>query len=430
MAKTRVAHILGVHALKTIQSGDNDRMYGTVTDAALYLATAGYLDQANQLFTTLWGSGWPHGRHTWLPDQAMEVLWAAAGHRPAGVPFAPQSIASIEVAHRWYMADDRWGIPLKPGSWQDLTGLDLFRRSRRLACPGKLGRMPTPDAEREALLGLEKYIVQFDDHNQPDYLFASATCLAAELAARNGLTAQAIGYAQRWAEQYAQHQYLFPTMASNRHLAPLLLQGILAEPLGVTPETCQIYLRDLQAAVAARMRQGRTLVYGAWSWERLLKALSTQAILNNPESTSSVARKSRWLGQAPSSEQAIAATEQRLGVHCQQTITSNGFRALSSTVPALLPVEQIAYLRNVVDAEMLAILKTYPGDDMPTVMDTCIQVSERDAAELVLLIPPQADGDAWQTWFFAHWVPGEIRYPSFRHYLEQVFQEIQARDEA
>jgi hypothetical protein len=100
MGKNRVAHILGAHALKIIQSGDDDRMYCAATDAALYMATAGYLDQANQLLATLWRHGWPQSRNTWLPDQAMEVLWATAGHRPAGVPFVQQSIDAIEVAHR------------------------------------------------------------------------------------------------------------------------------------------------------------------------------------------------------------------------------------------------------------------------------------------------------------------------------------------
>jgi AraC-like DNA-binding protein len=434
MGKTRVAHILGAHALKTIQSGDDERMYCTATDAALYIATAGYLDEANQLLATLWRHGWPHSRNTWLPDQAMEVLWATAGHRPAGVPFAQQSIDAIEVAHRHYMAIDRWGIPLKAGSWQELTGLDLFRRSCRLACPDTYSRMPQAAAEREALLGLDKYLAAYTD-DQPTYMFAIATCLAAELAARNGMREQAIAYAQRWAEQYPRHQYILPTMASNRHLAPLLLQGILAERFGVTPDACQTYLRDLQAVVEARMQRGRALVYGTWSWERLLKAVSTQTLAGDSAHFSMLAGSSGWQGQAPASEEALAAAEQRLGITLPADYraflgTSNGFAALSSTTPALLPVEQIDYLRHILDAEILAILKEYPGDDMPAIMDSCIQVSERDAEELVLLIPPQAAGEAWQTWFFAHWVPGEIRYPSFRHYLEQVFQDLQASNSA
>ena len=43
----------------------------------------------------------------------------------------------------------------------------------------------------EALLGLDKYVLEFTD-DQPAYLFAIATCLAAELAARNGMPEQAM----------------------------------------------------------------------------------------------------------------------------------------------------------------------------------------------------------------------------------------------
>lgn len=432
MAKTRVNHMLGKHALKTIQSSDDDRMYTTVTDAALYMATAGYLDEANQLLVTLWKPGWPHSRNTWLADQAMEVLWAAAGARPPDVPFPQQSIDMIEVAHRRYMAIDRWTISLQQGSWQDLTGLALFRRSCQLACPNSFGRLPSPDVERDALLRLDKYVAQFDD-DQPAYLFAIATCLAAELAARNGIGEGAIAYARRWAEQYPRHQYIFPTMASNRHVAPLLLSGSLAKPLGLTSDACQVYLRDLQAAVEARMRGGRTLVYGSWSCERLLKAISKQALLADHHRSTSQARTSGWLGRAPAPEEAIVVAEQRLGVALPADYraflsVSNGLAALSVTIPGLVPVEEIAYLHMMVDAELLAILKEYPGDDMPAALDTAVLVSERDAEEMVLLIPPQAADKSWRVWFFAHWVPGEIRYPSFRHYLEQAFQDLQAQN--
>jgi cell wall assembly regulator SMI1 len=142
-------------------------------------------------------------------------------------------------------------------------------------------------------------------------------------------------------------------------------------------------------------------------------------------------RKSHWLGRAAASEEAIAATEARLGLQLPTDYrmflrTSNGLAALSSAAPALLPVEAVDYLRNVVDAAILQILKEYPGDDMPAAMDRCIQISDSAAEEVVVLIPPRAVDASWQTWFFAHWVPGEIRYPSFRHYLEQIFQALQA----
>jgi hypothetical protein len=266
MPNTRAASVLGKYALNTIQSGDDEEMYQTVTDAAVYLATAGFMAAANQLLASLWAHGWPHSRHCWLQDQAMEVLWSVAGQRPANVPFAQQSLDAIEIAHRRYTAIDRWAQP-PPPSWWELSGTDLFRWSCHHANPPTdLGPMPSPSDERAALLGLEKYIAQFSE-DEPCYLFANATCLAAELAARNDLLGQASAFARRWAEQYPAcwTGYIFATMASNRHVAPLLLKGVLAPALGVSAATSQDYLRDLQAAVEARRRRGRTLVYGKWS---------------------------------------------------------------------------------------------------------------------------------------------------------------------
>jgi hypothetical protein len=48
MSKTRVEHVVGKYALRTIQSDTDDQMYVTVTDAAIYMATAGFLREANR----------------------------------------------------------------------------------------------------------------------------------------------------------------------------------------------------------------------------------------------------------------------------------------------------------------------------------------------------------------------------------------------
>ena len=49
MAKTRVEEVVGRHALRTIQSADDDAMYVAATAAAMYMATAGFLEEANGL---------------------------------------------------------------------------------------------------------------------------------------------------------------------------------------------------------------------------------------------------------------------------------------------------------------------------------------------------------------------------------------------
>lgn len=283
-------------------------------------------------------------------------------------------------------------------------------------------------------MGLDKYIAAFNEPN--GYNYGVATCLAAELAARNDRSEQATHVAARWAEGYPAYwtNYMFECMACNRHMAPLLLQGILAEALNLTPESCRNYLEALLAAVDARMKRGRALVYGTWPWQRLLTAISKRALKAEPELYSREERRAHWIGHPAATEDAVAAAEARLRIQLPPDYVafvraSNGLSPTGSTSPRLLPVEEVDYLRYVVDAETLAIYKGYAGDDMPAAMERCILVSDRDAetAEaMVLLIPPLAAVEQWQTWFFAPWIPGEVRYPSFRHYMEQQLQDLSA----
>jgi hypothetical protein len=144
MDKTRVEEVVGRHALRQIQSADDDVMYTAVTEAAMYMATAGFLEEANGLLGDLWSYKWPHSRNCWLADRGLEVLWYATGSRPSSVPFTPQPIDRIELPHRVYMAIDQWAIPLPTRPWRELDGLDLLRRSMHLACPpAEDGPMPS-----------------------------------------------------------------------------------------------------------------------------------------------------------------------------------------------------------------------------------------------------------------------------------------------
>jgi hypothetical protein len=74
--------LLGKALLDTIRSGTEEEMYRSVTKSALYLATGGFLEEANRMLSALWQYRLPHDRNTWLADRALEVLWYAAGTRP------------------------------------------------------------------------------------------------------------------------------------------------------------------------------------------------------------------------------------------------------------------------------------------------------------------------------------------------------------
>lgn len=433
MDKTRVEHMVGEYALWRIQSAGDDGMYTAVTTAALYLATAGFLAEADSLLSRLWSYPWPHTRTHEHANRGLEVLWHVAGHRPPNAPFAPEPIDRIELAYRTSTAGDRWGGAIPTRSWQDLGGLDLLRRSMRLAYPRTdQGSPPPPEDELEALRGLVQYIDTFVEPN--GWTFALATCLAAELAARNGRLEQATRYAIRWAERYSEFwpNYGFGDMARNRHVAPLLLRGILAEPLGLTAAASRRYLDRLLVAVDTRMARGRTLVFGEWPWERLLAAISEQA--RDEERVSDTQEEDRHGLSARTGATAEVVATAEAGLHIQLppdyvafVRASNGFSPTETAPLWLLPIEEIDYLRHVADPELFAIYKDYAGDDMPELIERCLLVSDKEAEEMTLLIPPLTAGGHWQTWFFASWVPGEVRYPSFRHYMEQELQGLLSR---
>jgi hypothetical protein len=44
--------------------------------------------------------------------------------------------------------------------------------------------------------------------------------------------------------------------------------------------------------------------------------------------------------------------------------------------------------------------------------------SEPDGTERLLLVPAVDPAAEWQRWFFRHWHAGDVRYPTFRAFIE------------
>jgi hypothetical protein len=91
----------------------------------------------------------------------------------------------------------------------------------------------------------------------------------------------------------------------------------------------------------------------------------------------------------------------------------------------LLAVEEINWLKHLIDPETLDILREHPEENVSTAIESSLLISKLEGTEMVLLVPSHSGNDRWECWFFAHWVPGEVRNPTFRHYLEQTFQNLQ-----
>lgn len=58
-------------------------------------------------------------------------------------------------------------------------------------------------------------------------------------------------------------------------------------------------------------------------------------------------------------------------------------------------------------------------------LSNAILISQYPDEQQVWLIPEDQAKTRWQTWFFAAWMPGETRYPGFRHYVEDQLHSLE-----
>jgi hypothetical protein len=456
--------------LKSIQAGTDQEVYTTTTNTALYMATGGYLAEADRILTALWAYGLPHSRDTWLPDTAFMVLWHAAGKHPDFVPFPLEAIDAIEKNMRGRIAMDRWSYKMPDKPWTELTGQDLLRKAYLTArlvkqdpsenrdmhsiltpAPGSrpanleehlalVGQFilstsveptdvfPSSETEEEALAMLTKMM-------EDGYYDEDGLALGAELAARNGQPDFAICFAKRYVGKTAMR--VVPpnlcSLAASRHVAPLLLQKIIAPDLGLSDSIVQGYVVKLLQVLHKRMTQGRSLVYGHLSWKQLLQKLSEAAIKENDvRFFEQDIRQSGWLGYQGATKEEISQAEERLGVtlpadYREFLAVTNGFGRVSVTSGVLLPVVEIDYMKNVQDPFSFDLLLDYPQEDgekeaYREKLYNAILISQYPDEQQVWLVPEDQAKTRWQTWFYAPWAPDETRYPGFRHYIEDQLQ--------
>lgn len=149
---------------------------------------------------------------------------------------------------------------------------------------------------------------------------------------------------------------------------------------------------------------------------------------------------SGWLGSPGASEARIAELEARLGATLPPSYrsflqVSNGFLQPGVIVPRLLPAEEVTWLRDV-EPETIEIWTeglSSPGGldaDVPERrLSTALRVSARETVGTAMyLLDPRsvnADGE-WEAWFFAHWVPGIDRFPSFRALMQAELDKLLA----
>ncbi len=417
-----------------IKSGKTNALYDAVTDAALYMATGGFLKEANEILEVLWQQGMPHSRNTWLADLAFQVLWHSANHYPLGIPFPLENIDIIEKKYRQYIGGDHYAYVMPDVYWQEFEGRNAYRQAQIW--------FSNVEKDADTAFLLEKTLEKWEILTP--YEFEKATIMLAEISAKLGNESVSVKMAEWWAQKYADFHanYSLPLMPQSRHIALFILRGILAKPLELSSDLCKKWVNDMTNAIEERRVLGRSLVYGHLEWKDLLKKLSLLAINNDPSVFTADAVKTKWLGRPKASSKAIKATEKRLNIQLPDDykaflLVSNGFSSFSPYVfCGLLPIEEIGFYKTLESAELYDITKTYVDtvlyekDENATIepyTERAILVSFIPQEQMIWLIPPVLPNTKWEVWRFSASNPGEIRYPSFRHLIEDkvhFFEEL------
>lgn len=166
-----------------------------------------------------------------------------------------------------------------------------------------------------------------------------------------------------------------------------------------------------------------------WSMQLMQSSLAAE-IDPPPESTD-------WLGFKPATKRNIQDLEKRLGVTLPPSYknflrVSNGWMRTTPFIGRIRPTEEVDWFRvenkhwvevysqggsEKPDEEYYVYHAEGAADHRAEHMASLLQIS--DADDGVYLLNPMAvtpDGE-WEAWFFANWVPGAVRFPSFAHLM-------------
>ncbi|HEX6616278.1 MAG TPA: SMI1/KNR4 family protein [Gemmatimonadales bacterium] len=177
-------------------------------------------------------------------------------------------------------------------------------------------------------------------------------------------------------------------------------------------------------------------------WNRVLLASYDPAKYSafvDPELVTPERLASGRLGAPGATGEQLAALEARLGRRLPPSYrsflqASNGFLQPGLIVPRVLPSEEVDWYRarhqDVIDVWTEALREpggTEAPDTFERHLSSCLQVSEveRIGSAVYLLNPEVVDAAGeWEAFYFAHWVPGANRYPSFRALMEEELKRL------
>jgi cell wall assembly regulator SMI1 len=156
--------------------------------------------------------------------------------------------------------------------------------------------------------------------------------------------------------------------------------------------------------------------------EKILRGISKSVFLLNEIDFTEEQKKSKWLGYAPATEEAIQAAEKRLNCSLPTDYKdflriTNGFVQTCDAVHStFLPVEKIDYLLNL-DDDLIEIWEE-PMPEIGKILRTSILIGGLNESQQMLLIPQKK---GWIYWQFASWIPGERPHKDLKTYFKYVF---------
>jgi hypothetical protein len=180
-------------------------------------------------------------------------------------------------------------------------------------------------------------------------------------------------------------------------------------------------------------------------WREFLQRWSDEW-LSTDESFPRQVRKRRWLGFPPATEKQLIQLEKRLNYQLPPSyrnflLTTNGWSRTSYCIERIRPASKVAWLETenpeLVETwespELSDAMKSLPPEDYYTYDGPSQSVSDSEHLRKSLLIADPIAGDSmiyllnplavaedgeWEAWRFAHWIPGEERFPSFEPLMQ------------
>ena len=179
-------------------------------------------------------------------------------------------------------------------------------------------------------------------------------------------------------------------------------------------------------------------------WSQAILASDDARFFKLPQSVI----ESDWLGYPGATETQIANVEQTIGKmlppsYRQFLQITNGWRHTGNFIYKIWSVEKINWLKvlnqDIIDIWVDDSVEN-SSDEMPYVnhgdyrisevrnfadLRSVLQISDWGDAALYLLNPSIiTSDDEWEAWFFASWIPGAYRFPSFWEMLQYEYHTL------